>query len=343
MTAGTALIEANNLSVSVPGSGRWSLARKPPVDILIDVSVAVRPGEIVCMVGESGSGKTTFGRSLLGLVKPSAGQIVLDGTPLPDFTQRSFRRIRREASMLFQEPVTSFDPRQRIGSIIAEPRRIAGSGSLRNEDIVELARKADLAEPLLSHFPHALSGGQARRAAVARSLSVVPRLIVADEPTAGLDVSVQGGVLNLFLDIREEFQTAFLLITHNLSIARHVSDRIVILYLGRVLESGPAREIFRAPRHPYTRALLDSEPVPDPTKRRTAPPVIGEVPSLTARPSGCEFHTRCGFVQDRCRHERPVQSTISADHQVACHFPLSPRLTVVDQGPRLVPRAANRK
>ncbi len=232
-----ALIEVNNLSVSVPGSARWPLTKKPAVDILVDVSVSVQPGEIVCMVGESGSGKTTFGRAILGLVKPTAGQIVLDGTPLPDFTQHSFRRIRSEASMLFQDPVTSFDPRQRIGSIIAEPRRIARSGSIRQEDIAELARKADLATPLLSQFPHALSGGQARRAAVARALSVVPRLIVADEPTAGLDVSVQGGVLNLFLDMRHEFRTAFLLITHNLSIARHVSDRIVILYLGRVVEA----------------------------------------------------------------------------------------------------------
>ncbi|WP_172982552.1 ABC transporter ATP-binding protein [Phyllobacterium sp. SYP-B3895] len=338
----TALIEANNLSVAVPRSSRWFPSRKPDLDILVDVSVAIKPGEIVCMVGESGSGKTTFGRALLGLVRPSAGQIVFDGTPLPDFSPASFKRIRREASLLFQDPVTSFDPRQRIGSILAEPRRIARSGSVARSEIEELARKAGLASPLLSKFPHALSGGQARRAAVARALSVVPRLIVADEPTAGLDVSVQGGVLNLFLDIREEFRTSFLIITHNLSIARHVSDRIVILYLGRVLESGPAREIFRAPRHPYTRALLDCEPIPNPAKRREAPPVIGEVPGLAARPSGCEFHTRCAFAQDRCRHERPLQTTISAEHEVACHYPLTPRLTVVGPPPQRLPKTANR-
>ena len=343
MTPESALIEANNLSVSVPGSARWSFVRKPALDILVDVSVAVRPGEIVCMVGESGSGKTTFGRTLLGLVRPSAGQIVYDGVPLPDFSTASFRRIRREASLLFQDPLTSFDPRQRIGSIIAEPRRIARVGGVAQAEIGDLAAKAGLADDLLAKFPHALSGGQAKRAGVARALSVVPRLIVADEPTAGLDVSVQGGVLNLFLDIREEFHTAFLLITHNLSIARHISDRIVILYLGRVLESGPAREIFRAPRHPYTRALLDSEPIPDPTKRRDAPPVLGEVPSLAVRPGGCEFHTRCPFVQDRCRRERPASTTISAEHQVACHFPLSPRLTVVGPPPQRMPKTVNKK
>ncbi|QRM54405.1 ABC transporter ATP-binding protein [Sinorhizobium sp. BG8] len=323
MTSLPAMIETKGLSVSVR-TGRWlPFKASKSLDILIDVSVALRPGEVTCMVGESGSGKTTFGRALVGLVRPSAGEILLDGAALPDFSSRSFRRVRSQAALLFQDPVTSFNPRQRIGSIIAEPRRIAFAGSTRSEDIAALAQKAGLARPLLSRFPHALSGGQARRAAVARALSVVPRLIIADEPTAGLDVSVQGGVLNLFLDIRDEFRTAFLVITHNLSVARHIADRIVILYLGRVVESGPAAAIFRNPQHPYTRALLDSEPVPDPSKRRQEPPVIGEVPSLAARPGGCEFHTRCRFAQARCRVEPPPRTNVSADHEVACHFPLA--------------------
>ena len=321
MSQEPALIEARALSVNVPSS-RFAFPRPRPLSILAGVSLAIRPGEIVCMVGESGSGKTTFGRALLGLVKPSSGQILLDGTSLPDFSERSFLAVRSRTSLLFQDPLSSFNPRQRIGAMIAEPRHIAGTGSTRMADITGLAQQAGLSERFLSRFPHALSGGQARRAAVARALSVVPQLIVADEPTAGLDVSIQGGVLNLFLDIREQHDTAFLLITHNLSVVRHIADRIVILYLGRMVESGPAADILRAPRHPYTKALLESEPIPDPAHRRTEPPVLGEVPSITARPTGCEFHTRCPFAQARCRREAPVLDESADGRRVACHFPL---------------------
>jgi len=322
MSDAPALIETRGLSVAVPAA-RFAFPRPKPLIILADVSLAIRPGEIVCMVGESGSGKTTFGRALLGLIKPSSGSILLDGVPLADFSERSFRAVRGQASFLFQDPLSSFNPRQRIGAMIAEPRRIARAGATRMEDIAGLARQAGLSDRFLSRFPHALSGGQARRAAVARALSVVPRLIVADEPTAGLDVSVQGGVLNLFLDIREASRTAFLLITHNLSVVRHIADRIVILYLGRIVESGPAADILRAPRHPYTRALIESEPVPDPARRRTEPPVLGEVPSIAARPAGCEFHTRCPLATARCRSERPALSEGADGRVVACHFPLS--------------------
>lgn len=327
MSKAPALIEAHALSVEVP-AGRFAFPKPKPLSILAEVSLAIRPGEIVCMVGESGSGKTTFGRALLGLVKPSAGQILFDGTPLPDFSERSFRAIRGQTSLLFQDPLSSFNPRQRIGAMIAEPRHIAGSGSTRIGDIADLAQQTGLSERFLSRFPHALSGGQARRAAVARALSVVPRLIVADEPTAGLDVSIQGGVLNLFLDIRERHDTAFLMITHNLSVVRHIADRIVILYLGRMVESGPTADILHAPRHPYTKALLASEPIPDPAQRRKAPPVLGDVPSIAARPSGCEFHTRCPFAQPRCRSEAPLLDEGPDGRRVACHFPLpEPRPT----------------
>ncbi|MBB3772173.1 peptide/nickel transport system ATP-binding protein [Angulomicrobium tetraedrale] len=328
------LIEADRLSVDVPGRGLPFL-RRAPLSILAEVSLTVRPGEIVCLIGESGSGKTTFGRALLGLVRPSSGRIEVDGVPLPDFSARSFRALRRQAALLFQDPVSSFNPRQRIGAMMAEPRAIAGVGSTRLADIVALAGQVGLSERFLARFPHALSGGQARRAAVARALSVTPRLIVADEPTAGLDVSVQGGVLNLFLDIREQHDTAFLLITHNLSVVRHIADRIVILYLGRVVESGRADDVLRAPRHPYTRALLDSEPVPDPTRRRAEPPVIGEVPSIARRPAGCEFHTRCPRAQPRCRSEAPVLADEAGGRQVACHFPLPGAVSIPAPGRRM--------
>ncbi|MBX9454529.1 MAG: ABC transporter ATP-binding protein [Rhizobium sp.] len=317
-----AVIESRALSVSVPRRGGLPFIGRPALDIVVEVSLAIQPGEIVCLVGESGSGKSTFGRSLVGLMKPSAGEIHLEGEMLPDHSSRSFARVRRSASLLFQDPVTSFDPRQRIRSIIAEPRRIAGRGDVSSAAIENLAASAGLVPDLLNRFPHGLSGGQARRAAVARALSVVPKVIIADEPTAGLDLSVQAGVLNLFLDIRDTHRTGFLIITHNLAVARHVSNRVAIMYLGRIVEAGPTAEIFRAPRHPYTAALLASEPIPDPRRRRTEPPVVGEVPSVVNRPSGCEFHPRCPLARERCRSEAPTQTAIAPDHVIRCHFPL---------------------
>ncbi|MBP1872391.1 peptide/nickel transport system ATP-binding protein [Ensifer adhaerens] len=321
MTKQTPILEARGLGIAVgTGGGIFSAGRK--LDIVMDVSLSLRPGKIVCVVGESGSGKTTLGMALVGLTPPTTGEIRFDGAPLQDFSKASFRPIRDKTALLFQDPASSFNPRQRIGDIIAEPRRISGEGATTSEAIASLAQLAGLPSSLLSRFPHALSGGQARRAAVARALSVVPRLIVADEPTAGLDVSVQGGVMNLFLDIREKHDTAFLIITHNLAVARHISDELVIMYLGRVVESGPTAEIFRNPQHPYTKALLDSEPVPDPRHRRNEPPVIGEVPSIFARPSGCEFHERCRFAQDLCRSEAPRETAGVNGQRVRCHFPI---------------------
>jgi peptide/nickel transport system ATP-binding protein len=317
------IIETRSLSVAVPQRRALPFMKRPDLNILADISLALHENEVVCMVGESGSGKSTFGRTLVGLMTPSAGDLLFDGEKVRDYSTRGFAPIRATASLLFQDPVTSFDPRQRIGSIISEPRRIARQGSLKSEAIFDLAEQAGLSRTLLSRFPHGLSGGQARRAAVARALSVVPRLIIADEPTAGLDLSVQGGILNLFLDIREAHRTAFLIITHNLAVARHVSDRVAIMYLGRIVESGPSAEIFRAPRHPYTAALLASEPVPDPARRRTAPPVIGEVPSLANRPTGCEFHPRCPLAQERCRKEMPAEAVLSTGHVIRCHYPLA--------------------
>lgn len=323
-SAETPLIETRDLVVSLPGRRRFPTFAKPPhTDILCGISLAVEPGEILCMVGESGSGKTTYGRALLGLVPASSGEILYRGKALEGSGARRFREVRRAAALLFQDPVSSFDPRQRIGAMIAEPRLIRGERGTGLAEIAGLAEAAGLPAQFLHRFPHALSGGQARRAAVARALSAMPKLIVADEPTAGLDVSIQGGVLNLFRDIRKAEGTAFLLITHNLSVARHVADRIAILYLGRVVEVGPAESIFRSPRHPYTAALIGSEPVPDPTRRRREPPVLGEVPSIARRPKGCEFHTRCHHTQARCRAAVPALVAFGADRQAACHFPLA--------------------
>ncbi len=333
------LIETRNLVVSLRQGFQWPLlgSPKPRVDILPGLSLTLRHGEILCMVGESGSGKTTFGKALLGLANVVSGEVLFEGKTLADHKSRSFRPIRRRAALLFQDPVSSFDPRQRIRSVIAEPRRIAGLTGTGHSEIAALAARAGLPAQMLDRFAHALSGGQARRAAVARALSAEPSLIIADEPTAGLDVSVQGGVLNLFQDIRASQGTAFLIITHNLAVARLIADRIVILYLGRVVEEGEPDALFAAPLHPYTRALLHSEPVPDPMKRRSKPPVLGEVPAISRRPQGCEFHTRCPHAADLCRAVAPSLSAVSATRSVACHFPLA--TTRTDTG-RLMTRTA---
>jgi len=323
------ILAAEALSVAVPRRRGLAFRPAPRLDILAAASLAVRTGEIVAVVGESGSGKTTLGRALVGLARPTGGRIELDGAPLRDFSAASFRPVRDAVALLFQDPASSFNPRRRVAEIVAEPRRIAGAGGTAPADLAALVEAAGLPAGVLQRFPHALSGGQARRVAIARALAQVPRLIIADEPTAGLDVSVQGGVLNLFIELRERHGTAFLLVTHNLAVVRHVADRIAVMYLGRIVESGPAAAVLRTPRHPYTRALIEAEPVADPRRRRTAPPILGEVPSLAARPEGCEFHPRCPLAAPLCRSEAPAERRLDAGHTVRCHFPLAAGPTIV--------------
>ncbi|MFO1056437.1 MAG: ABC transporter ATP-binding protein [Dongiaceae bacterium] len=316
----SALLEVDGLCVPVPGR-RW--LGGPPPDIVSGVSLSVGEAETLGVVGESGSGKTTIGRAIVGLVKPRAGRIALAGEALPDFSERSYRRLRDRVSMMFQDPISSLSPRLSVGTLVAEPLAIAGARGGRAA-AAGLLERVGLPAAFLRRYPHQLSGGQARRVGVARALARLPRLVIADEPTAGLDVSIQGEILNLLADLKAQHGLSLMIITHNLAVVRHVSDRLAITYLGRIVEQGPTRAVFRAPRHPYTRALLESEPVPDPLRRRREPPVTGEVPSLLARPPGCEFHPRCRFAQARCRSEAPAPRAAAAGHLVSCHFPLGP-------------------
>jgi peptide/nickel transport system ATP-binding protein len=316
----TALLEVEDLYVPVPGR-RWLGPALP--DIVSGVSLAIGPAETLGVVGESGSGKTTIGRAIVGLVRPRAGRIALDGHALPDFSEASYRRLRGQVSMMFQDPISSLSPRLRVATLVAEPLAIAGERGGRDA-AARLLERVGLPAAFGRRFPHQLSGGQARRVGAARALARLPKLVIADEPTAGLDVSVQGEILNLLADLKARHGLSLMIITHNLAVVRHVSDRLAITYLGRIVERGPTRAVFRAPRHPYTRALLDSEPVPDPLRRRGEPPVTGEVPSLAARPPGCEFHPRCRFVQPRCRAEAPTERGLGDGHAVRCHFPLAP-------------------
>ncbi|MSP48720.1 MAG: ABC transporter ATP-binding protein, partial [Alphaproteobacteria bacterium] len=266
----------------------------PYIDAVLDVSLSVRAGETLGLVGESGSGKTTLARAVLGLVPIHSGSIALDGRELVGLKESEYRSVRRQLGMMFQDPVASLSPRKTVGGLLAEPFHIH---RIRDVDIDKEARRllaiVGLHEGFLSAYAHQLSGGQARRVGVARTLALKPKLIMADEPTAGLDVSVQGEILNLMNELQQEFGLSYLIVTHNLPVIRHVSDRLAIMYLGRLVEQGPTRTVFARPAHPYTQALVAAVPQPDPDKRRTELELKGEIPSLRRRPAGCEFHTRC--------------------------------------------------
>jgi oligopeptide/dipeptide ABC transporter ATP-binding protein len=321
------MIAAEHLRVRVrPGFSIASLLRgqgRKPLDILVDVSLAVAPGETLAVVGESGSGKTTLGRVLNGLIRPSLGTVHFEGRALdPRASDRTLRPLRHKVAMIFQDAVGSLDPRLRVRDLVVEPLRIQG---VRPEpDAAEtLLAQVGLPAILAERYPHELSGGQARRVTVARSLAVPPRLIICDEPTAGLDVSVQAEIVNLLTDLQRRLGIAYLLITHDLPVARRMGRRIAVMYLGSIVETGPTGEVFAGPRHPYSRALFQAEPSRDPT-RRPPPPLDGEVPSLQQRPPGCVFQTRCPLAQDLCRRTAPDEREIAPNHHVRCHFPLEP-------------------
>lgn len=297
----------------------------PFVDGVLDVSISVRPGETVGLVGESGSGKTTMGRAVLKLLASQRGSIIFDGQDIRNMPESRFKPLRREIAMMFQDPVGSLSPRKTVRALIVEPYQIHG---LRDRDLdQEAERLADmvrLPRPLLGRYPHELSGGQARRVGVARALALNPKLIIADEPTAGLDVSVQGEILNLMADLQAEYGLSYLIITHNLPVVRHITDRLAIMYLGRIVEQGDTEDIFRHPLHPYTRALIEGVPQPDPDRRRIHLSISGEIPSLLKRPKGCEFAARCPHAQPLCLREKPAQSACGDGRIYSCNFPLKP-------------------
>jgi oligopeptide/dipeptide ABC transporter ATP-binding protein len=292
------------------------------VDAVVGVSFDVRPGTTFALVGESGSGKSSLGRAIIGLTPIQGGRVLFDGTePLQGGGR--LRAYRRQIAMMFQDPVASLSPRLSVQTLLTEPFLIHGLG---DRDLAAEARRllglVGLPADFAGRYPHQLSGGQARRVGVARALSLSPKLIIADEPTAGLDVSVQGDILNLLARLQRELGLAYIVISHNLAVVRHVADEMAVMYMGRFVERGRTADIFRAPAHPYTHGLLAAQPYPDPDRRRENVELQGEVPSLTRRPPGCEFHTRCPHARDRCRWERP-QARRSADgRELLCHYPL---------------------
>lgn len=310
------VLDLRNLSVDLPLGGFLSRARLP---ILKDVTLSVARGESVALVGESGSGKTTLARAVMGLQAVSGGEIALDGQLVEG--RRGHARLRRDTAMMFQDATASLSPRLTVGYLVTEPFRIHGV-ALPDADATarDLLARVGLPPGIARRYPHELSGGQARRVGVARALALKPRLVIADEPTAGLDVSVQAEVLNLMADLRAEMGLAYLIITHNLALVRHVADRVVVLYLGRVVEEGPTAQVFAAPAHPYIASLIAAEPRPDPRQRRADLAIRGEVPSILRRPSGCEFHSRCPLVKEVCRTTAPALAALAPGRQARCHF-----------------------
>jgi peptide/nickel transport system ATP-binding protein/oligopeptide transport system ATP-binding protein len=359
------LLVAKGLVKHFPVRGGWLGRRVGAVQAVDGVDVTVAAGETLAIVGESGCGKSTLGRLLLRLIEPDAGSISFNGQDFMALDDAQLRAQRRHAQLVFQDPFASLNPRLTVGQAVGEPLRLH---NLCPPDQVRARVAALLAQVGLrpehaERYPHEFSGGQRQRIGIARALAGEPRLIVGDEPVSALDVSVQAQVLNLLSDLLDAARAggeglAFVLIAHDLGVVRHIADRVAVMYLGRIVEIGPTAEVFAAPRHPYTRALLAAIPRPDPSLQRQAAPIAGDVPSPIAPPPGCRFHTRCAHAQDRCRTDDPALRGDphqagphqagphqagphqAGPHQAACHFSETlPRFAAVEAVPDLAATA----
>jgi len=305
-----------------------------------NVSFHVEKGETLGLVGESGCGKTTVGRSILRLIEPSAGSVSFEGTDLLKLKGAELRRMRRRMQIIFQDPYSSLNPRMTVLDIVGEALAIHGiaKGAAREARVRELLERVGLAGRYVNRYPHEFSGGQRQRIGVARALALNPDFIVCDEAVSALDVSVQAQVINLLMDLREEFGLAYLFIAHDLSVVRHISHRIAVMYLGEIVETSRVDDLFERPIHPYTQALLSAVPVPDPTRERSRIVLEGDVPTPINPPKGCHFHPRCRYAEEICRKDAPGLTDAGEGHTFRCHvaarqFPESATVAVTDPNP----------
>jgi peptide/nickel transport system ATP-binding protein len=320
------LVEVEDLKVWFPIKSGLVLDRHVGDVRAVDgVSFSIRRGETLGLVGESGCGKSTLGRTLLLLYRPTAGTIRFDGQDLTKLNSEGVRTLRRRMQMVFQDPYASLNPRHSVGKIVGEPLRVHGLADKRqaNLRVRELLEVVGLPPDAATRYPHEFSGGQRQRIGLARALSLNPDFIVADEPVSALDVSIQAQMINLFEELQTEFNLTYLFIAHDLAVVRHISDRVAVMYLGKIVEVSPSDELYERPLHPYTIALLSAIPIPDPEVEKARKPILlpGDLPSPANPPAACRFHTRCPYVQDTlCRDEPPPLRELEPGHVVACHW-----------------------
>jgi oligopeptide/dipeptide ABC transporter ATP-binding protein len=286
------------------------------------VSFSIHDGETLGLVGESGCGKSTLARTLLRLIEPTSGSIRIGGEDITQLGKRALRPHRRQMQIIFQDPFSSLNPRKSVGDIVGEPLQVHGilHGKAREQRVAELFDQVGLRRAQMHAYPHEFSGGQRQRISIARALALHPRIIVADEPVSALDVSIQAQVINLLMELQRAHNLSYLFIAHDLAVVEHISHRIAVMYLGRIVESADKRILFTRPLHPYTEALLAAVPVPNPKLKRIKRVLPGDVPSPIDPPSGCHFHTRCVYAEERCRREAPMLREVAPQHSVACHL-----------------------
>jgi oligopeptide transport system ATP-binding protein len=319
--AETPLLEVKNLKKYFPIRGGLFSREIARVHAVDDVSFTIQKGETLGLVGESGCGKSTTGRCILRLIEPTSGEVTFEGQNVTALDKRSLRHLRRDMQIIFQDPYASLNPRMTVGSIVGEAiviHKLAKTRKEREERVIHLLETVGLSSDHLRRYPHEFSGGQRQRIGIARALAVSPKLIVADEPVSALDVSIQAQVINLLEDLQKQFNLTYLFIAHDLSVVEHISTRVAVMYLGKIVEIAPAKELYNNPKHPYTEALLSAVPIPDPAVKRKRILLEGDVPSPINPPSGCRFHTRCPVRVPACSEHEQVLKQISPGHWVAC-------------------------